>query len=273
MKMILKNQKKIILTHSLELIKLIKYQSPGDINLYFFNNTSNENNGFIQVNKKEQEVLLNTSQIVKLLKKDIFKEIVNQRFFLISILSFMRGYSELLGKDDYKNELTKLMHHSSKKRISLSKIYTELFLEGIEDYFSNEIEINTDEILEIDINSIQILKRATEYKILDRVLRYNLIYLFLRIKSEKVLIEKYIKKNFKSNLMFGEIVLKSFPQHLDDQTEENRENRIFFLSRKTLINEFNHYENDLNIFQPAIDISDSALLKEKKEILLKLKKL
>ncbi len=41
---------------------------------------------------------------------------------------------------------------------------------------------------------------------------------------------------------------------------------IFFLSRKTLINEFNHFEGNMNIFQPAIDISDSSLKKEKEDI-------
>lgn len=43
--------------------------------------------------------------------------------------------------------------------------------------------------------------------------------------------------------------------------------RVFLTSRKTLLNEFNHFEGNLSIFQPAIDISDQALKKEKQEIL------
>ena len=37
-------------------------------------------------------------------------------------------------------------------------------------------------------------------------------------------------------------------------------------SKKTLINEFNHFEGNLSIFQPAIDITDTALVHEKAEI-------
>ena len=50
-------------------------------------------------------------------------------------------------------------------------------------------------------------------------------------------------------------------------TDSNIKSRNFLLSRKTLLNEFNHCEFDLNIFQPAIDITNSALNKEKTEIL------
>ena len=43
--------------------------------------------------------------------------------------------------------------------------------------------------------------------------------------------------------------------------------RVFLLSRKTLLNEFNHFEVDMSIFQPAIDITDTDLLKEKDQII------
>ena len=36
-------------------------------------------------------------------------------------------------------------------------------------------------------------------------------------------------------------------------------NRIRLTSKKTLINEFNHFEGNLSIFQPAIDITDQVL--------------
>lgn len=41
-----------------------------------------------------------------------------------------------------------------------------------------------------------------------------------------------------------------------------RNNRVFFTSRKTLLNEFNHFEGNMNIFQPAIDITETALQRE-----------
>lgn len=45
-----------------------------------------------------------------------------------------------------------------------------------------------------------------------------------------------------------------------------KEYKVFFTSRKTLLNEFNHFEGNMNIFQPAIDISKSALQKEVQSI-------
>lgn len=51
-----------------------------------------------------------------------------------------------------------------------------------------------------------------------------------------------------------------------EQNDEARNNRVFFTSRKTLLNEFNHFEGNMNIFQPAIDITEAALQKEVADI-------
>jgi len=59
----------------------------------------------------------------------------------------------------------------------------------------------------------------------------------------------------------------SFFNYESFKGNDNIKHRIFFTSRKTLLNEFNHFEGNLNIFQPAIDISDTALEKEKKSIM------
>lgn len=48
---------------------------------------------------------------------------------------------------------------------------------------------------------------------------------------------------------------------------ESKSRRIFLTSRKTLLNEFNHFEGNMNIFQPAIDITDTALNKERDDII------
>ncbi|NOR44426.1 MAG: hypothetical protein GQ534_02480 [Candidatus Delongbacteria bacterium] len=63
--------------------------------------------------------------------------------------------------------------------------------------------------------------------------------------------------------MLNKIINKSF----DNSTQENIERRMFLLSRKTLLNEFNHFEVNMNIFQPAIDITNSVLKKEKEDIM------
>ncbi|MBI3153545.1 MAG: hypothetical protein HYZ21_15535 [Chloroflexi bacterium] len=63
--------------------------------------------------------------------------------------------------------------------------------------------------------------------------------------------------------MLSAIIHKSF----GSSNPEDTSNRVFLLSRKTLLNEFNHFEVDMNIFQPAIDITDTALKRERDEII------
>lgn len=58
-----------------------------------------------------------------------------------------------------------------------------------------------------------------------------------------------------------------------EQINEARQYRVFFTSRKTLLNEFNHFEGNMNIFQPAIDINETVLQKEVTDIENKLKEL
>jgi hypothetical protein len=78
---------------------------------------------------------------------------------------------------------------------------------------------------------------------------------------EKKLVEKFSIDTSK-NYMLTDIIMAAF----DGKTEDSMKNRVFLTSKKTLLNEFNHFEGNMNIFQPAIDISDSALEKEKESI-------
>ena len=74
--------------------------------------------------------------------------------------------------------------------------------------------------------------------------------------------------------MLTNIITDAFDENKAKSEEEKeylRKNRVFFTSRKTLLNEFNHFEGNMNIFQPAIDISEEALKKEIKDINCKLK--
>ena len=85
---------------------------------------------------------------------------------------------------------------------------------------------------------------------------------------EKTLIDVF-KIPTKSNeiLMLNEIIQKAFKAKSDDNDFKiKRSYRVFFASRKTLLNEFNHFEGNVNIFQPAIDIAESKLEKEIRDI-------
>lgn len=62
----------------------------------------------------------------------------------------------------------------------------------------------------------------------------------------------------------GQIISAAYP---DENDAEQIRSRIRLTSKKTLINEFNHFEGNLSIFQPAIDITDQALGKERTDLI------
>jgi len=62
--------------------------------------------------------------------------------------------------------------------------------------------------------------------------------------------------------MLNQIIQKAY----GSTSENDVAARVFLLSRKTLLNEFNHFEVDLNLFKPAIDITDASLAREKQDI-------
>lgn len=94
----------------------------------------------------------------------------------------------------------------------------------------------------------------------------TLIYYHLRMKVEKELVDIF-ELHPDDMTMLNQIIQKAFRcRETDPNYEKMREFRVFFTSRKTLLNEFNHFEGNMNIFQPAIDITKSALQKEITEI-------
>ena len=270
----LEGKKQLILTHNTELIRLLQYQLKDCFNLYLLNNSDDGENGFIRINKKDQDILLNLDKLLKLFREDILAEIEDEKIFLVSMIPFMRGYANITGVSDSYTNLSKLMHGYETESIDIADIYNKLFRNGKaqEKMFKNACIISVEDILAIDIDNIKILKNTTNYQLLDKALYHTLHYLFLRLKVEKTLIEIY-DIEVRNNMMLNNIIIKAFEINGDDSDEEKKEkeyNRIFFTSRKTLLNEFNHFEGNMNIFQPAIDISNCALKKEKKDILNKL---
>lgn len=93
-------------------------------------------------------------------------------------------------------------------------------------------------------------------------LRHSFTYLFLRLMVEKALVAKF-GIDTDRNKQLGQIISAAYP---DENDIAQIRNRIRLTSKKTLINEFNHFEGNLSIFQPAIDITDQALGKERTDI-------
>ena len=99
-----------------------------------------------------------------------------------------------------------------------------------------------------------------KYPLLAKTLKHTLVYLFLRLNVEKVLRDNFPQETRKCELL-GDFIHKAL---FDSKYQSER---VKLTSKKTLLNEFNHYEGNFNIFQPAIDITDANLEKEKNEII------
>lgn len=243
----------IFLTHNLELPRLMLHQIKNPYNFYLLSNVSDANDGFIAVDEKEVELIMYLDKLVNFFRQGVENEILSKKEFLISMIPFMRGISNILNLTEVKNKLNKVMHGYESEVIDLNSIYKELF--GIE-LNNQEILINVSDILSLDLNRIKILKSETSFNLLDKTLRHSLVYLYLRLKVEKVLVDKY-NIDTKKNDMLAQIIGKV----------PDIKKKIFLNSRKTLLNEFNHFEGNLSIFQPSIDITDIALEREKEQVL------
>jgi ABC-type lipoprotein export system ATPase subunit len=255
---ILEGKKSIVLTHNTDLIKLLEHQHQKSFNLYQLTNKNGGENGFLPISREEVKILLYIHEFIGLLRDEIAAEIVNERNFLISIVPFMRGYCQIVADNESKNKLTKLMHGYETEPVNVSEIYSTLFSNSV---IQSRHVFSAADIMATDLSTLQIL-RSEKFPLLNRTLEHTLSYLFLRLHVEKKLSVRF-SVNTADNDMLSKIILKAFT----GQSKEAVEQRVFFLSRKTLLNEFNHFEIDMNIFQPAFDITNQTLLRERTEIM------
>lgn len=256
----LHDKERVILTHNTDLIRLLHGQFNNSYNLFLLNNTDGETNGFIKIANKERDMLVNLYSLLKAFKTEIPKHVVDIELFLISMIPFMRGYAHLLFEKELYTNLTELMHGYKTGVIDVAKAYSDLFDSHPE--LPSSYEISVPDILSKNIDGVDILD-SNEYPLLNRTLQHSLMYLCLRLRVEKELVSKF-SINTDHNKQLGLIIRAAYPdEHNMDQVRA----RIRLTSKKTLINEFNHFEGNLSIFQPAIDITDDALRREKDDIM------
>ena len=258
---ILQSKKRIVLTHNTDLLRLLNNQHGNCYNLYLLNNTYGGENGFIALSKKEQELLVNLEKLLATFRNDIFSHIHNAELFLISMVPFMRGYANITNNKDERNELTKLMHGYMTDKVDIAGIYKKLF-QNDGGVLPSSYEVSVADVLSKTIEGISILDTAV-YPLLNKTLRQSFIYLFLRLKVEKALVAKF-NINIKKKDQLGAIIDAAYPSSANNIAQIRK--RIQLTSKKTLLNEFNHFEGNLSIFQPAIDITDQALIKEQTDI-------
>lgn len=262
-----KQKKCIVFTHNTDLIRLLYGQFPHCFNLYLLNNTEGEDNGFIPLENNEVDMLINLEKLLTAFKEKVPKHIKDQELFLLSMIPFMRGYANIIGNKKLFESLTDVMHGYKNKKVDIGEAYRILFL-GKSKSLPQSYETSvTDIITKVGEfspkdDNVRLLD-PKKYPLLDRTLRHSLIYLYLRLIVEKKLVEKNPQIDVSKKNQLGQIISAAFPGNSD----ENVKKRVFLTSKKTLLNEFNHFEGNLSIFQPAIDITDTALEKERVAIL------
>lgn len=258
----LENKRQIILTHNTDLIRLLDVQLNNCFNLYILNNVYNGANGFISVSEEEKSLLINLHELISLFQNKnnkLMEAICDRRQFLMAMIPFMRGYAHIsLDPDDQYGQLSNIMHGYSTDGLDVIPIYNSLF----GNVFNGTEIINVSDILNIDCNNLNVLDKNC-FPLLADTLEQTLVYYHLRMKVEKELVDIFSISINNDIEMLNQIIQDAFKcANTDPRYEKIREFKVFFTSRKTLLNEFNHFEGNMNIFQPAIDITKSALQKE-----------
>lgn len=271
----LEDKKQIVLTHNTDLIRLLNVQKNNSFNLYILSRAEDGQNGFIPVNQQEKQLLINLHELVKLFQNNtnqqgenvsLYDAIGNRRDFLMAMIPFMRGYANIVrDPNHYYNQLSGIMHGYERGSLDVVPIYNELF--GYD--FGGQEVISTSDILNIDCNALDIIDEES-FPLLSETLRQTLVYYHLRMKVEKELTDLFPMRT-DDNPMLSQVISRAFnAERNNPDFEIKRRFRVFLNSRKTLLNEFNHFEGNLNIFQPAIDITPEALDKEIRDIEAKL---
>lgn len=231
------------------------------------NNYEGARNGFIPVSKREKEILLGMDKLLDVFRNREVLSIVDERLYLISLIPFMRGYANLMGDRRTYKKLTRVMHGYEYSKINLTTIYNRLFCK--DNKITNQYYVSVKEILKLVPLSIESVIDKDKFPLLNKTLYHSICYLYLRLKVERVLMKKFKLPRGNSILLLAQILQMSLKE---DNVQDEIEKHIVKLakaklaSKKTLLNEFNHFEGNLNIFQPAIDISDVMLNKEVIEI-------
>ncbi len=257
---ILPMKKRIVLTHNTDLLRLLESQYDNSYNLYILNNTPGENNGFVELNQNEKDMLINLNFLLDTFRNRIFQYIKDVEGFLISLIPFCRGYAMLINDQSSYRLLTNVMHGYKTEKVDIAGIYRSLFKTS-NPRIPEAFLVSVDDVLRKSVDMINIVD-PKEYPLLDKTLKHSLTYLQLRLLVEKSLVERF-KLPIQPRMQLGQIISAAFPN--DDVVSLRY--RVQLTSKKTLINEFNHFEGNLSIFQPAIDITTTHLNSEKTKIL------
>lgn len=262
---VLEKKNTIVLTHNINTIKLMQHQYKNCFNLYLLSNEKAQENGFIKVhrrtnnseNYRDLDLILEIKNVIELFgKKSFLYDVKNKEQFLLALIPFMRSYFNLLPNHDkhYKN-LCKLMHGYEKQIIDINKEYEVCFGKNV---MNNSYNVSVNDLLQIEV--VEEIVDKNKYPVLNRTLYHTLNYLKLRLMVENTLYNTDKSKiDISKNYQLHQII--------NIYLKYNYNLKTALISKKTLLNEFNHFEYDMCLFMPSLDISNSKLSEEKDNII------
>ncbi|MBX9034601.1 AAA family ATPase [Gordonibacter massiliensis (ex Traore et al. 2017)] len=263
----LKDKKVMMLTHNLEFVRLLHEQHQDCFNLYMLAASDNGPNGFQRVDHNEMAILLYADKLPKLLSKGPKLGVEDSEPFLIALIPYIRSWANLTGKTEAYEQCCSLMHcrNQDDSSVELTSLYQEVF------------EIESTDFSEVCVSSASLAIRELgelpesfvdkeRYPLLNKTLAHNFAFYLLRLKVEHALLsyapeaEASLPRKPKLYNYVSACLCNG-----EDETERKWRRKI--LSKKTLLNSFSHFEWNVNVFQPAIDISDETLANETRDVL------
>lgn len=251
------------MTHNTDLIQLVRGQKGNCFQMYVLNNGENEENGFIGVSDAEVGLMIDLGKMVDFFRKATFSTIKSVKEYLVSTTPFMRSFAKITGDDSVYDNLMPLMHGYGNSSVDIAECYNILFCKNKpngELFETGKYILSAQDIITMQLSEDIEVVDIMEYPLLNKALRNTIEYLRMRLMVEKNLVKQFsISSKCETT---NDIVRAAYPAN----SKYSLRNRTKLMSKKTLLNEFNHFEGNLSIFQPAIDISDQILKKEQNEI-------
>lgn len=260
------NKNIILLTHNLDAVRLMQHQHKGCYALHLFNNIQGGENGFTLLTDIETENIISISKTLDTIRDSDFvnNKVRDKKAFALSLVPLIRDYVNIKyekngidedGKsraDNYR-ELSSTMHGYNSLSINLSGIIKGILGIEIKDNGS-DIIICGSGMAEVDIPD-EIVDKSS-YPLFNKTLSQNLTFLKLRTLVEKTLFES---DESRLNINKYPTLHTVIDEYLPRNSAKNRSLRAQLLSKKTLLNEFNHFEGNMSVFLPSLDISSESL--------------
>ena len=277
-----KKQRCILLTHNIDLLRVLDAQIEGCFSLYIMGNGAHSENGFFPVSVAEKDMLLYASSVMKALRDELLPEdILDEEMYLISIVPFVRGVARIHGYDKSFERLSQIMHGTLTKSVNISAAYKWIITRRIKKETGKSAcngyvphgrtMLTSDKVIkrirEWRISGCPDILNPGKYGLLNKALKHIASFMYLRMYAEKVLCSKFGIDG--SDMLFGNICSKAMEKArtmYPSRSEEIMEWKAGLMSKKALVNDFNHFEGSLSIFFPAIDVSDEVLQRESDSI-------